>query len=108
MGMPPNQGAVARRGGSRYLSGTCTSMSRFASSPRLDADSPFDVVPFDCTSESRSAVSGARCPPALKNRRCPQLDRPETVSRALSITVIDVPWRVIRMVSTAGFLAVDW
>ena len=90
------------------LSGTWTSIRRFESSPRLEADSPFEVTPFDCTSESRSAVRGARCPPALKNSRCPRLAPAETVSRALSITVIDEPWRVIRMVSTAGSLAVDW
>jgi hypothetical protein len=44
-------------------------MRRFASSPRLAAASPFDVVPRATTSERRSAVRGARSPPALKKRR---------------------------------------
>jgi hypothetical protein len=47
---------------------------RLASSPSESADSPFIVVPDAMTSERRSAVSGARCPPSLKKRRCPQLD----------------------------------
>ena len=100
--------ANARRGRSGTRSGTWTSMRRFASSPRLAADSPFEVVPRSITSEMRSAVSGARSPPALKNSRWPQLAPPETVSRALSTTVSDVPWRVTRRVSTAGLPAVDW
>ena len=98
--------AHARRGRST-TSGTWISMSRLASSPRLAADSPFPVTPLASTSERRSAVSGARWPPALKKSRCPQLPVPSW-SRPLSTIDIEVPWRVTRMERTAGWPAVDW
>ena len=98
----------ALRCGRLTTSGTCTSMSRLASAPRLPADSPFMVVPLADTSESRSAVSGARSPPALKKSRWPHEAWPLTVSRALSTMVSEVPWRVTSSVSTAGCPWVDW
>ena len=44
------------------------------------ADSPFMVTPDARTSDSRSAVSGARWPLLLKNSRCPQLPPPHRVA----------------------------
>ena len=100
-------GIAVGRGGVLTFSGTCTIISRFASWPSDDASSPLAVTPEAWTVLSRSAVSGARSPPELKNSRWPQLF-PPTVFRALSTTVRLVPWRVTSSVSTAGFLRVDW